>query len=56
MRPRGEIADDPVTHACVLTYLSDVGWAFGELPASRGLGGPSLDHAVWLQRPIDVTD
>jgi acyl-CoA thioesterase-2 len=56
VRPRGEIPDDPVTRACVLTYLSDVGWAFGELPESRGLGGPSLDHAVWLQRPVDVTD
>jgi acyl-CoA thioesterase II len=56
VRPRGEIPDDPVTRACVLTYLSDVGWAFGELPAARGFGGPSLDHAVWLQRPVDVTD
>jgi acyl-CoA thioesterase II len=56
VRPRGKIPDDPVTRACVLAYLSDVGWAFGELAASRGLGGPSLDHAVWFQRPVDVTD
>jgi acyl-CoA thioesterase II len=53
VRPRGDLPDDPVTRACVLTYLSDLGWAFESLEAARGHGGPSLDHAVWLQRPVD---
>jgi acyl-CoA thioesterase II len=55
VRPRGPIPDDPVTRACVLTYLSDLGWAFGSLEAARGYGGPSLDHSVWLQRRVDVS-
>ncbi|MET0628143.1 MAG: acyl-CoA thioesterase domain-containing protein [Acidimicrobiia bacterium] len=55
VRPRGDIPDDPVTRACVLTYLSDLGWAFGSLEAARGYGGPSLDHSVWLQRRVDVS-
>ena len=55
-RPRGALPDDPVTRACVLTYVSDLGWAFDEIDADGPLGGPSLDHAVWLQRPVDVTE
>ncbi|MFI5046533.1 MAG: acyl-CoA thioesterase [Acidimicrobiia bacterium] len=55
-RPRVEIPDDAVTRACVLTYLSDLGWAFGSVDAARGYGGPSLDHTIWLQRPIDAND
>jgi acyl-CoA thioesterase-2 len=53
-RVRGPMTDDPVLAACVLTYMSDVGWAFGDLPAADGIGGPSLDHAIWLQRPVDA--
>jgi acyl-CoA thioesterase-2 len=56
VRPRGELPDDPVTRACVLTYLSDLGWAFDSLDAARGFGGPSLDHSVWIQRRVDVSD
>jgi acyl-CoA thioesterase-2 len=52
----GELPVDPVTSACVLTYLSDFGWAFGALDATQGYHGPSLDHAVWLVRPIDTGD
>jgi acyl-CoA thioesterase-2 len=54
-RPVGTVPDDPVTRACVLTYLSDLGWAFDDLGTDQPLGGPSLDHAVWLQRPVDVS-
>lgn len=56
VRPRGELRDDAVTRACVLTYLSDLGWAFDDIGTDEPLGGPSLDHAVWLQRPVDVTE
>ena len=53
-RPRGEIPDDGVTPACVLTYLSDMGWAFAEVPGLERIGGPSLDHAVWFHRATGV--
>jgi acyl-CoA thioesterase II len=56
VRPRGTLPPDPVTRACVLTYLSDLGWAFASLDGDGpSLGGPSLDHAVWLQRPVDAS-
>jgi len=48
------LPDDPVVHACVLTYISDLGWAFGAIEHDgERVGGPSLDHAVWFQRPVD---
>jgi acyl-CoA thioesterase-2 len=53
-RPRGPVADDAVTRACVLTYFSDMAWAFGAVASD--LGGPSLDHAVWFHRDVDVED
>jgi acyl-CoA thioesterase-2 len=56
VRPRGTLPADAVTRACVLAYLSDLGWAFESIDDEGQFGGPSLDHAVWLQRPVDVTD
>jgi len=58
VRPRGALPDDPTTRSCVLTYVSDLGWPFGWLNdgSAPAVGGTSLDHAVWLHRPIDVTD
>ena len=56
VRPRGALPDDLVTRACVLAYLSDMGWAFDSVDDGGRVGGPSLDHAVWLQRPVDVAD
>jgi acyl-CoA thioesterase II len=56
-RPRAQLPDDPVTRACVLTYLSDMGWAFHAVQdGGRRVGGPSLDHAVWFQRSFPVGD
>jgi acyl-CoA thioesterase-2 len=49
-RPRGVYPRDRVTQACVLTYLSDMGWAFDAVRGNDGIGGPSLDHAVWFHR------
>lgn len=54
LRPRASLPDDRVTRACVLTYVSDMGWAFGAVPGNNGIGGPSLDHAVWFHRSIPV--
>jgi acyl-CoA thioesterase II len=53
-RPQTELPDDRVTRACVLTYLSDMGWAFNSVPGHSGIGGPSLDHAVWFHRSVPV--
>jgi acyl-CoA thioesterase-2 len=54
VRVRESLPADRVTNACALTYLSDMGWAFDGLP--ERLAGPSLDHAVWLVRPVDLSD
>jgi len=56
VRTRGPLGDDRVEHACVLTYLSDMG-AVGAARRAlriyhrRGLGA-SLDHALWFHRPV----
>ena len=48
------LPDDRVTRACALTYLSDMGWAFSARAGEHGIGGPSLDHAVWFHRSVTV--
>jgi acyl-CoA thioesterase-2 len=50
------LPDDPLIHACVLTYLSDI--STGIMPAADGStrSGPSLDHAIWFHGPVDMTD
>ncbi|BBA97524.1 putative acyl-CoA thioesterase [Actinacidiphila reveromycinica] len=58
-RTRGELADDPLLHVCLATYVSDMtlldsvllahgrgGWAVGDVV------GASLDHAMWFHRPF----
>lgn len=54
-RAAGRLPDDPATHACVLTYLSDM----GPVGAARRAGPPevptmraSLDHVLWFHRPV----
>jgi acyl-CoA thioesterase-2 len=53
-----ELPDDPMLHAGVLTYLSDI--STGLIPLrdegdhSDHRPGPSLDHAVWFHRPVDM--
>jgi acyl-CoA thioesterase-2 len=56
-RVRGDLPDDPVVHACALTYLSDVGSGFaaGTVPGLPR-GGPTIDHAVWFHHPVRVDD
>jgi acyl-CoA thioesterase-2 len=56
-RARGAVPDDRLLHACVLTFLSDVGTGFIKLPVDDPpLGGPSLDHAVWFHRPVRMDE
>ncbi|MFE9254708.1 acyl-CoA thioesterase II [Streptomyces sp. NPDC006879] len=58
-RTEGKLADDPLLHTCLATYVSDMtlldsvllahgrgGWAVGDVV------GASLDHAMWFHRPF----
>ncbi|WLQ33902.1 acyl-CoA thioesterase II [Streptomyces castrisilvae] len=58
-RTNGKLADDPLLHVCMATYVSDMtlldsvllahgrgGWAVGDVV------GASLDHAMWFHRPF----
>jgi acyl-CoA thioesterase-2 len=46
------LTDEPLLHACVLTYLSDISSGLMTLDTGDAFTGPSLDHAVWLHRPV----
>jgi acyl-CoA thioesterase II len=61
MRVDEALPDDPLLHACLLLYASDLTMAdavtnqhpivWEDLIAARGLFGASLDHAFWLHVP-----
>ena len=53
VRAATDLPDDPLVHACALTYVSDLGSGFGQVE-QEGLptGGPSIDHTVWFQESI----
>jgi len=56
MRVAGTLPDDPLIHACALTYASDLTLLdsvlsmHGEVWGPGGVIGASLDHALWLHR------
>ena len=51
------LPDDPLLHACVLTYLSDYGGGFVLLDVpDLPLGGPSIDHVLWFHAPVRADD
>jgi len=58
MRINGKLPDDPLIHACALTYASDLSLLdsvlsmHGEVWGPGGVIGASLDHALWLHRPF----
>jgi acyl-CoA thioesterase-2 len=58
MRLDGVLPDDPLVHACALTYASDLTLldsvlsVHGEVWGPGGFVGASLDHAIWLHRPF----
>jgi acyl-CoA thioesterase-2 len=56
-RSREPIEDDPVLRACALTFVSDLGLVSTARPPGHDEPGPggaaSLDHALWLHRPVD---
>jgi len=56
VRTNGPLPDDRSLHACVLTYISDMGAVMAarkalDIPWSGGMAA-SLDHAIWFHRPI----
>jgi len=55
VRTTVDLCDDPLLHACVLTYFSDM--TTGNLPSveDRAWPGPSIDPAVWFHGPADLT-
>jgi acyl-CoA thioesterase-2 len=58
MRLDGRLPDDPLIHACALTYASDMSLldsvlsTHGEVWGPGGVIGASLDHALWFHRPF----
>jgi acyl-CoA thioesterase II len=58
MRMDGKLPDDPLLHACALTYASDLTLLdsvlsmHGEVWGPGGVVGASLDHALWFHRPF----
>jgi len=58
MRADGVLPDDPVLHACIVTYASDMSLLdtalrpFGMSSFRDNLMMASLDHAMWFHRPF----
>jgi acyl-CoA thioesterase-2 len=58
MRFNGQLPDEPLVHACALTFASDLTLldsvlsAHGEVWGPGGFAGASLDHALWFHRPF----
>lgn len=56
--PAAELPDDPRLHAAILTYASDLTLLgatvipHGTFVGAPGLLFASVDHAVWLHRPV----
>jgi acyl-CoA thioesterase-2 len=60
LRVRGELPDDPLFHTAMLVYASDrtllsTAARPHDIPWSKRLGA-SLDHAVWIHRPVHLDD
>jgi len=51
LRSTVELPADPLLHAAVLTYTSDLSTGLVTLEDDEAEAGPSLDHAVWFHRP-----
>lgn len=62
MRADGSLSDDPLLHACVVAYASDMTLldsillAHGVSWDDPRLIGASLDHAMWFHRPFRADD
>ena len=56
IRCTAELPDDPMLHAAVLTYVSDISNGLVPLEGTEMRSGPSLDHAVWFHRPARMDE
>ncbi|MCU1426690.1 MAG: acyl-CoA thioesterase [Actinomycetia bacterium] len=60
LRIRQPLGDDPALHACILTFVSDMGAVYAAaIPVGGRLDnimGASLDHSVWFHRPVRLDD
>jgi acyl-CoA thioesterase II len=56
LRCTDELPEDPLVHAAVLAYVSDVSTALLPFEVDGVRVGPSLDHAVWFHRPANMAD
>jgi acyl-CoA thioesterase-2 len=62
MRVDGRLPDDPLLHAVLATYASDLTLldavlsVHGEVWGPGGFVGASLDHAMWFHRPFRADD
>ncbi len=62
LRTNGTLPDDPVLHACIVTYASDMTLLdtplrpFAMSSQSHNLMMASLDHAMWFHRPFRADD
>jgi acyl-CoA thioesterase II len=56
LRSTVELPADPLLHAAVLTYASDLSTGLVALEDDKAEAGPSLDHAVWFHRPARMDD
>jgi acyl-CoA thioesterase-2 len=55
-RCRHRLPDDPLVHACVLAYLSDVSSGLAQFVGKGGIPVSSLDHALWLHQPVRLDE
>ncbi|MEN9792689.1 MAG: acyl-CoA thioesterase, partial [Actinomycetota bacterium] len=60
LRTNGTLPEDPVLHACIITYASDMTLLDTTL-LPHGIGWDSvqmasLDHAMWFHRPFRADD
>ncbi len=52
-----DLGDDPLLHACVVTYISDMFTGlFTLVPRRNDVALSSLDHAIWFLRPVKADD
>lgn len=56
LRCADELPDDPLVHAAVLAYTSDISSALIPFESEEISTGPSLDHAVWFHRSARMND
>jgi acyl-CoA thioesterase-2 len=55
-RTCGSLPDDPLLHACALTYLSDFSTGLASFDDEDVQTGVSLDHSLWFHRPIRLDE